>query len=64
MRKVSRFTIAKHAALNYDGVELTNGARLEVDPGTQIIENEEGTGVYALAWVYLPNKLIEVNNDK
>ncbi len=55
-----RYTIAKHVALEYDGVEFYSGARLEVDPGTQIIENDEGTGVYAMAWVYLPNKLTEV----
>ena len=51
-----QFTIAKHVALEYDGVQLNNGARLEVDPGTQIIQNDEGTGLYALAWVYLPNE--------
>jgi hypothetical protein len=60
VRQEKRYTIAKHVALEYDGVELANGARLEVDPGTQVIENDEGTGVYAMAWVYLPNELTEV----
>mgnify|MGYP003132804074 FL=1 len=55
-----QFTIAKHVALEYDGVELYSGARLDVDPGTQIIANEEGTGVYAMAWIYLPNRLMEI----
>tara|TARA_R110001592_G_scaffold6374_8_gene34315 strand:- start:2561 stop:2824 length:264 start_codon:yes stop_codon:yes gene_type:complete len=60
VRQEQRYTIAKHVALDYDGVELYSGARLEVDPGTQIIENDEGTGVYAMAWIYLPNELTEV----
>jgi hypothetical protein len=60
VKQEQQFTIAKHVALEYDGVQLANGARLEVDPGTQIIQNDEGTGLYALAWVYLPNERIEV----
>ena len=60
VKQEQQFIIAKHVALEYDGVQLNNGARLEVDPGTQIIQNDEGTGLYALAWVYLPNERIEV----
>lgn len=56
VKQEQQFTVAKHVALEYDGVQLNNGARLEVDPGTQIIQNDEGTGLYALAWVYLPNE--------